>query len=1463
MYINIKKYITKSFLFLLLILVLDTPKAVAQFAGGSGTEVDPYQVATAAHLDSVRYFLSSHFTQTADIDLGVAPYNLARGWNPIGTASNIFTGSFDGQYYEIQNLTISGGYAEYIGLFGRISSSSQILKVQLKNATVTLSTNYPYFNSTGTLVGRNDGLVEESSATGSVAGDIYVGGLVGGNVGTISKSYTDVRVENNNSITTVYTVSYSAGGIVGNAWGGSTISNSYALGKVYSTGLNSAEGGLVGILFNATILNSYAVGSVYGSYNIEGLVGYKSSGSATITSSFFRDGAVNNAFAKANGTEKTIAELKTFGTYTDAGWDFERDVETKTDQIWDIDNLYQQNNSGYPFLAWQNRDTVSFVPYPPNASNVGIAGLLEKNQTLVASYSYSDPQSVAEAGSELRWYRSDDASGTNKQEIPDASSTTYTLVEADVNKYISFEVVPNNGTDLGIRRESSILGPVTRNTVPTVSDVVITGNFALGDTLNLSYTYTDGQGDPEDGSLIEWYRTTPGISGKSLIADSVTTYRLSVADTTSYISVEITPKDGKEFGILVNSDLYGPVKVFAGGTGTENDPFQISNVVQLQAMNDGTDKHYKLSNNIDASETLNWNSGKGFYPIGFPIYLGFTGTLDGDGFTIDSLYINRTTNSDSNIGLISNASDAVVIKNIGLTNASIRGYTAVGGLVGVMYGGDVIFSFVTGSIRANFSGAGGLMGQLLLGGSIRYSYANVDVYSQYAVGGLASSVTGTNTSIINSYARGNVQATKGGAGGLASSLAGFVVVHNSYASVVVNGSTTGGLFVSAYYSSVFNNTFWDREYSGQTVTGGNKGTSKTTSEMKTLSTFTENNWDFVNESVNGTNNIWNIDASGTINDGYPYLNWQTAGVNSVQDNDVPSASNLSTTGEAKVSKLLKASYDFNDPDGDDESGSTFIWYRSDDYVGNSNKVVIPNVTESFYFTTEDDRGKYIRYEMAPSDGTVTGFIHASSASIVGPIQNSEIPSNTISGSEGWRILSSPSGTSSFSDLLSAIWTQGFPGADSPTGSPNVLTWDEGTRTWSPPSSASDVPASGEGFLVYVYADDDYNGTPDAFPKVLNPSVDEFAGNIAPAITFTDTDSLAGDGWNLVGNPYGEKLDWNSSKGWGRNNIDQTMYVWSDTANAGTGNYLYWNGATGTHPNGEIEPWQGFWVKANAPSPAFSISDSARKSISSLFKMASVSQFEFELSGNGLSDRTIIHFNESAYLGTDTFDAFKLQSLRGDFLAIGTSINENEVMSIQSIPLHSEEDIELALSIDGSDLTGDFQLTWSMKTSQNEYKFYLIDYASERIADLAETDSYSFKLHGKVSKRAKLANTPDFAKPKVVSKTAEKRFKFLITSNALNNNDFFPEVPEVTQLSQNYPNPFNPTTVINYQLTEKSFVKLTVYDMLGRKVSRLVNTEVEAGYHTVPFVAANLASGIYIYRLEAGSNVLTKKMMLIK
>ncbi|PJA54891.1 MAG: hypothetical protein CO167_01285, partial [Candidatus Marinimicrobia bacterium CG_4_9_14_3_um_filter_48_9] len=95
-----------------------------------------------------------------------------------------------------------------------------------------------------------------------------------------------------------------------------------------------------------------------------------------------------------------------------------------------------------------------------------------------------------------------------------------------------------------------------------------------------------------------------------------------------------------------------------------------------------------------------------------------------------------------------------------------------------------------------------------------------------------------------------------------------------------------------------------------------------------------------------------------------------------------------------------------------------------------------------------------------------------------------------------------------------------------------------------------------------------------------------------------------------------------------------------------------------------------------------------------------------------------------------------------------------------------------------------------------------------------------------------------------------------------------QIPDVFALHQNYPNPFNPTTTIRYDLPEATDVTIMVYNMLGQRVATLVNSHQNAGYYSLRWNGqtnngSQIASGIYLYRIQAGSFTKTMKMMYMK
>jgi hypothetical protein len=89
------------------------------------------------------------------------------------------------------------------------------------------------------------------------------------------------------------------------------------------------------------------------------------------------------------------------------------------------------------------------------------------------------------------------------------------------------------------------------------------------------------------------------------------------------------------------------------------------------------------------------------------------------------------------------------------------------------------------------------------------------------------------------------------------------------------------------------------------------------------------------------------------------------------------------------------------------------------------------------------------------------------------------------------------------------------------------------------------------------------------------------------------------------------------------------------------------------------------------------------------------------------------------------------------------------------------------------------------------------------------------------------------------------------------------LPSKPKLYANYPNPFNPMTTLKYDLSAKGHVRLSVFNILGQEVAVLLDAQKEAGSYSIQFNAAQIASGVYFYRMEAGSYAETRKMLLLK
>jgi filamentous hemagglutinin family protein len=299
--------------------------------------------------------------------------------------------------------------------------------------------------------------------------------------------------------------------------------------------------------------------------------------------------------------------------------------------------------------------------------------------------------------------------------------------------------------------------------------------------------------------------------------------------TAGVVSIFYNPSVNPGGGLVNNTSYANPTENFTGnvtGGGSLTAYMLVNTVYDLQNIQNNLSGTYALGKDIDASATAGWNGGAGLIPIGNWSAAGFNpfyGIFDGQGFAINNLSINVTTNNFNPYGVGLFGLSSGTLNNVALTNVSVFGNSGnIGPLVGFNKG-TVNNSYSTGSVSGG-GAVGGLVGLNYTGGQIlgSYSSASVSAINSSGVGGLVGTNEGT---IAQSYAIGAV--TGGGtwngggdSGGLAGSNNGGTIVQ-SYAAGIVRGSgldSVGGL--TGFNSGTISNSYSTGSVNGDFWVGG-------------------------------------------------------------------------------------------------------------------------------------------------------------------------------------------------------------------------------------------------------------------------------------------------------------------------------------------------------------------------------------------------------------------------------------------------------------------------------------------------------------------------------------------------------------------------------------------------------------------------------------------------------------------
>lgn len=516
---------------------------------------------------------------------------------------------------------------------------------------------------------------------------------------------------------------------------------------------------------------------------------------------------------------------------------------------------------------------------------------------------------------------------------------------------------------------------ISANIPPVATNVHIEGRPILGQVLTGVYDYASEGSNPDMGSVYKWYRSIDELgTGKvEIVTATLITYTVTLQDTGKFLSFDVTPKNGTTFGQTEESDFV--FVTFLEGHGTAVSPFEISNLKELRHVSQNSsiwDLFFIQTDNIDATDTKNWNTGEGFSPIGTKA-IHFEGSFSGNGFLIRNLYMNRRF--QDSVGLFG-YTDGMSLSNLALYEAHIKGANGVGGAVGRVSKSNIENVSIEASFISGNDLVGGVFGDIVESTVINsYSSGNIIEGLGEFAGGFAGSMESTGL-IMNSYSTSWVKGFRVVGGFIGTIKDGSSKLQNCYNSGLVEGARDlGGIVGTTLGQSI--DCYYDQETSKQN-SPISEGKGISTADFLIESSF-EASWN-INSAIPDNVNPW------VMKSGRPFLYYQNLTIHNGLPTDVkkPTPDTLTSyvslnNGGAFINRGFRYAkqsdpdtwvkeISLNITDGEDKRGFTFAEDDTPYYI----QSYVETLIQTHY--GEVGTYEYITQEIPPeaSDVTIEG-----------------------------------------------------------------------------------------------------------------------------------------------------------------------------------------------------------------------------------------------------------------------------------------------------------------------------------------------------------------------------------------------------------------------------------------------------------------------------------------------------------